>query len=150
MVLVAGRGSCRLHRLGPCFAHQSTGDVSILARGRQRTAALLEDSYIGGVAARRFGWQKSWLQFLPSALGLAWFAFYWPRVRRAWRWEEQMPLLLLVSLLTTAYGWPFDLVILLPAVIQITRRATAKTMSTRTLSTRTTCGVMTTCGVVTT
>jgi Glycosyltransferase family 87 len=35
-----------------------------------------------------------------------------------WIWSEQMPMLLLVSFVTAAYGaWPFDLVILLPAAI---------------------------------
>ena len=34
---------------------------------------------LGALLRYSLGWQKSWLQFLPSALGLAWFAFYWPR-----------------------------------------------------------------------
>lgn len=64
----------------------------------------------------RFG-----LQFAPTALGLAWLAYHaLAQHRRPWIWAEQMPLLLLVSFVTASYGaWPFDLVILLPAVIHV-------------------------------
>jgi hypothetical protein len=63
------------------------------------------------------------LQFLAMIPGLAWFVpwFYLNRCR--WDWKEQMPLLLLVSVLTAAYGgWPFDLVLLLVPVVQIAAR----------------------------
>lgn len=60
------------------------------------------------------------LQFVALVPGLLWFAVYWPRRRAGWRWDEQLPLLLLVSLLTAPYGaWPFDLVLLLVPVVQI-------------------------------
>jgi hypothetical protein len=43
---------------------------------------------------------------------------YWWTQRRDWSWKEQLPLLLTVSVLTTAYGgWPFDLVLLLLPVL---------------------------------
>jgi hypothetical protein len=61
-----------------------------------------------------FGWQ-----FLPLLPALAWLAWHWARQRRDWDWREQLPLLLLVSMLTAAYGaWPFDLVLLLLPVLQ--------------------------------
>ena len=51
--------------------------------------------------------------------GLLWFVPYWLTQRRDWKWKEQLPLLLTVSVLTTAYGgWPFDLVLLLLPVLQ--------------------------------
>jgi hypothetical protein len=59
---------------------------------------------------------SSWLQFVPTALGVAWFAWYLRR--RRWQWSPGMPLLLVVSLATTSYGWVFDHVTLLPAVVQ--------------------------------
>jgi hypothetical protein len=59
-------------------------------------------------------------QFAALVPGLAWFAFSWRRQRQDWAWDEQLPLLLLVSVLTAAYGaWPFDLVLLLPPVLQV-------------------------------
>jgi hypothetical protein len=61
------------------------------------------------------------LQFAPTLLGLGWLAIHaWMSRRRDWIWTEQMPMLLLVSFVTASYGaWPFDLVILLPAVIHV-------------------------------
>lgn len=60
------------------------------------------------------------LQFLPAFLAVLWLLFYWSRSREQWRWTEQVPVLLLVSLLTTSYGWFFDQVVLLPCVFQAT------------------------------
>jgi hypothetical protein len=63
------------------------------------------------------------LQFLALIPGLVWFVPYWLRHRDRWDWNERLPLLLLVSMLTAAYGaWPFDLVLLLVPVIQVAAR----------------------------
>jgi hypothetical protein len=60
------------------------------------------------------------LQFLALVPGLIWFVPYWCRHRTDWDWNERLPLLLLVSVVTAAYGaWPFDLVLLLVPVVQI-------------------------------
>ncbi len=71
---------------------------------------------IRDVAGDRFG-----LTFLPTVLGIGWLVWHVRRQSsRAWNWAEQMPLLLLISFVTASYGaWPFDLVILLPAVIRV-------------------------------
>jgi hypothetical protein len=66
-----------------------------------------------------FGWDRRWLQFVPAGLGLLWALWYWGRHRRAWAWRDQMPVLLLVSVATTAYGWAFDLVVLVPVLVQV-------------------------------
>jgi hypothetical protein len=58
------------------------------------------------------------MQLLPALLALVWFSFYWRRHRDRWQWREEMPILLLVSLLTTSYSWFFDQVVLLPCVFQ--------------------------------
>ncbi|PWB55132.1 MAG: hypothetical protein C3F13_05270 [Anaerolineales bacterium] len=63
------------------------------------------------------GLDQFWLQFLPFLLGLIWFIFYWKRYGNQWNWAEQMPIILLVSILTSPYAWTYDLVVLLPAVI---------------------------------
>lgn len=68
--------------------------------------------YVLGEGA--FGWQ-----FASVVPGLVWFAWWWPR---RWRqgWDELLPLLLLVSMATSAYGaWRYDLVVLLVAVLQV-------------------------------
>jgi hypothetical protein len=65
------------------------------------------------------GGEHFWLQFVPPVLSLVWFLPYWSRHRGEWRWETQAPILLLVSLATTAYGWIYDQMVLLVPVVQI-------------------------------
>lgn len=72
---------------------------------------------LGGLMRLLLGIDHFWPQFLPSAFGLCWLLFYWHRHRTAWQWEERLPLLILVSLTTAAYGWTFDFLIALVALI---------------------------------
>jgi hypothetical protein len=59
------------------------------------------------------------IQALPALLAFAWFVFYWRKACDRWQWREVMPILLLVSLLMTSYGWFFDQIVLLPCVFQV-------------------------------
>lgn len=61
----------------------------------------------------------AWLQFAPMLLGAAWGVLFWRARRCSWTWSGQLPLLLLVSLVTTVYGWLFDQIVLLPALMQV-------------------------------
>lgn len=72
---------------------------------------------IGSYLRQIFGLEKFWLQFIPPGLGCIWFLYYWFRKRNAWRWEVELPLLLLVSMLTSPYSWTYDLIVVLPAII---------------------------------
>jgi hypothetical protein len=75
---------------------------------------------LGALLRLGFGLEKLWLQYVPTALGLVWFAFYWRKNHRQWVWSAQAPVLLLASFLTASYGaWPFDLVVLLIPVLQL-------------------------------
>jgi hypothetical protein len=66
------------------------------------------------------GTERAWLQFVPMLPGLAWLAWYGWRHRRDWDWDRTLTPLLFASLLTASYGaWPFDLVLLLPALLQV-------------------------------
>ncbi len=64
------------------------------------------------------GVDKAWLQFVPPALGLLLGLYLAHRWGKGWRWEDAGPLVLLLSVITTAFGWSFDQVILLPAIIR--------------------------------
>jgi len=69
----------------------------------------------------RFFWlgtDKFWLQFLPAFFGGLWLIYYWYKHHNSWRWVKDLPIVLLVSLLTSPYAWTYDQVILVPAVIQ--------------------------------
>jgi hypothetical protein len=67
-----------------------------------------------------FGTDKFWLQFLPSIIGCIWFIYYWIKHHSSWSWINELPILLLVSQITSSYTWTYDQVILIPAVIQAT------------------------------
>jgi hypothetical protein len=88
---------------------------------------MLQASYIPELATPtigsylRFFWlgtDKFWLQFLPSILGGIWIIYYWSKKHRSWNWLDELPILLLVSLITSSYAWTYDLVILIPVIIQ--------------------------------
>jgi len=74
---------------------------------------------LGTVLRILFDSDKIWLQFMPPLVGFIWFLQYWPTHRRDWNWGKEMPLLLLISLVSTPFGWGFDQVVLLVAVIQV-------------------------------
>ncbi len=59
------------------------------------------------------------LQYAAMMPGLCWVVFYYLKNRRAWHWPDQLPILIMVSFLTAAYGgWYFDFVIFLLPVLQ--------------------------------
>ena len=76
----------------------------------------------GGLLRSWFGPDKHFLQFAPMLPGLVALAYYWHR-HKSWVWLDQMPLLLTISVLTSAYGWPFDEVVLLVPVIMLATKA---------------------------
>ena len=86
-----------------------------------RTPEQWKSPTLGSVLREVFGPERFDLQFVPMLFGLAWFALVgWRTRNREWDWADRMPILLLVSFVTASYGaWPFDLVILLPAVIHV-------------------------------
>jgi hypothetical protein len=68
----------------------------------------------------RFFWlgtDNVWPQFLPSVLGGIWFIYYWFSHHQSWNWLNEIPIILLVSQLTSSYSWTYDQVILIPAMI---------------------------------
>jgi hypothetical protein len=74
---------------------------------------------LGGMIRLVTGNHNFLIQFLAPAAGLVWFCFYWRRHRDNWNWLERMPVLLTVSVLTTAYGWMLDQVVLLIPIAAI-------------------------------
>jgi hypothetical protein len=80
---------------------------------------------LGGVLSLLIDHRQHWLAYMPAIGAAIWFAVRWLRNGRDWRWFEQMPLLLLVSVASTPYAWFFDQVVLLPAVLQAAARVSA-------------------------
>lgn len=76
---------------------------------------------IGTLLRAAFGWDRQWLQFLPSAAGLVWLALRW----RRWNvldWPRRLPLLAMISITTSSYAWIYDHVLLLPALAMLMPR----------------------------
>jgi hypothetical protein len=80
-------------------------------------------SAFGAILRFPFGTLRAFpLQFVAPALGTVWFFFYWRRHKDGWDWKAQMPLLITVSVMTTAYGWIFDQILLLVPIVAIAAR----------------------------
>jgi Glycosyltransferase family 87 len=86
-----------------------------------RTPDQWKSPTLGWLLREVFGEGRFGLQFLPALIGVVWLACDgWQSRHSEWTWADRMPMLLLVSFVTASYGaWPFDLVILLPAVIAV-------------------------------
>ncbi len=67
-----------------------------------------------------FGTDKFYLQFVPPVFGVIWFLVFWIKRYKTWEWKAYLPLLILVSMVTSAYGWAFDVAVCVWAAIQIT------------------------------
>lgn len=98
------------------LSHSVWSSYLHLARGG---TVLRYPSPTFGTLLRAWLGEKAWLQFIPSLIGAVWVVLFWARRRRRWSWQLEFPLLLLVSLVTTAYGWLFDQIVLLPAIMQV-------------------------------
>jgi hypothetical protein len=74
---------------------------------------------LGSLLRQVLGYDKFYLQFVPSILGLAWLLSYWLTHRKQWDWQTACPLVILVSAATTSYGWAHDVSIVTIAAVQI-------------------------------
>jgi hypothetical protein len=73
---------------------------------------------LGNVVKFFFHFDSVGLQLLPSLIAVVWVIYYWRRHQQDWRWSEQLPLIVLVSVTSNFFVWTYDQVILLPALIQ--------------------------------
>jgi hypothetical protein len=74
---------------------------------------------LGNLLRLVVGAQYEWLQFVPPLVGSLWLLGEWRRRAADWDWQIELPRLTLLSTLTMAFGWPFDMVVLLLVVFQI-------------------------------
>jgi len=105
-------------------------DHQAIAQYLELTKSPYMQAYAAGVASlfRKLtsGLGTFWFQLVPTALGLIWFAMYWRQNHRNWSWSEHLPMVLTISVLASAYGWHFDQMLLVLAVIAVAgKRANA-------------------------
>lgn len=71
-----------------------------------------------GAALRlALGFERFWIQWVPAVIGIGWGIARFLRLRRAWSWTEQLPLFAAVSWLSAPYGWVYDMVLLVPTIL---------------------------------
>jgi hypothetical protein len=73
---------------------------------------------LANLLSELFRFPSPWFRWLPMCAGALWCIWYWRRHSAHWDWLDRLPLILLVSVTTTSFVWTFDLIVLLPAVIQ--------------------------------
>jgi Glycosyltransferase family 87 len=78
----------------------------------------------GGIRKLLGGIGTFWIEFVPPLIGLVWFANHWRRHRGSWSWTDRLPMLITVSVVTSAYGWLFDQSLLVLTVIYLAAQAT--------------------------
>ena len=61
-----------------------------------------------------------WLQFVPSLAGIIWILIHWYRHKAQWEWPEQLPRVVLVSVVTSFFAWTYDQVVFFPAIVEAT------------------------------
>jgi hypothetical protein len=76
-------------------------------------------STLGASLRGLFGEEKYYLQFIPSLLGTLWLCVYFYRDRKDFNWHSSLPLVVLVSIVTTPYGWITDYAVLVVSVLSI-------------------------------
>jgi hypothetical protein len=72
----------------------------------------------GNLLRLLFGLERKWLVFIPVVAGIFWLGLYGLRHLADRQWADQVSLLLLVSVVTAPFGWSFDQVVLIPAVLE--------------------------------
>jgi hypothetical protein len=72
------------------------------------------------------GEENFWVQYILPVLSTVWLIYHYQRNARTWQWHKELPVLLLVSLVTSPYAWTYDQVILLPAILAAVHLVTQK------------------------
>ncbi|MBN2147169.1 MAG: DUF2029 domain-containing protein [Anaerolineales bacterium] len=65
-----------------------------------------------------FAPQAFWLQFIGPVIGAGWLLAYWKNIRREWNWRKALPVIFLVSAITSVYTFTYDhIALLIPVLI---------------------------------
>jgi hypothetical protein len=89
--------------------------VQYLAFARQFAGETTPYPNVGGLLYIISGHRN--LAFLPQAAGLVWLAVYWRSHRSHWDWKSHGMAVLLVSVACSYYSFPFDQIVVLPALM---------------------------------
>jgi hypothetical protein len=65
------------------------------------------------------GSNRLYLEFIPTIFGFAWFLVYWHKHYKSVDWINELPLIVLVSCVTTVYAWTLDYMVCILGILQI-------------------------------
>lgn len=74
---------------------------------------------LGAYLRLLIGPDKFYLQFIPSIIGIVCFMAYWIRRHQSFDWITNLPLIILISIATSPYGWILDSTVSVFSVILI-------------------------------
>ena len=61
---------------------------------------------------------QTWIQWAPTIVAGAWVVYYWHGHKHHWTWLERLPLIVLVSVTSSVFVWTYDLIVVLPAIVE--------------------------------
>ncbi|MGA9586415.1 MAG: glycosyltransferase family 87 protein [Terracidiphilus sp.] len=89
--------------------------LQYIAFARQFAGETTPYPNVGGMLYVVSGYRG--LAFFPQVAGLVWLALYWRRHRSNWDWKAHGMVVLLVSVACSYYSFPFDQIVVLPALM---------------------------------
>jgi hypothetical protein len=89
--------------------------TEFLQRTREYGAETQRYPNLGGIIDRIPGTHI--LGFLPMLIGLIWLLFFWRKNRFTWDWKREGMIVLIISVATSYYSFPYDEILVLPALI---------------------------------
>lgn len=89
--------------------------LDYFAFARQFSGETTPYPNVGGMLYVAFG-HREWA-FLPQLVGFGWLVLYWRNHRSHWDWKSNGMTVLLVSVASSYYSFPFDQVVMLPALM---------------------------------
>ncbi len=91
----------------------------IFAQFVDRSRLVVSETYpypnLGGLLFAASGHHM--LALVPLLIGAVWFVLYWRRYRDVWSWKTNGMFVLLLSISSSYYSYPYDEILVLPALI---------------------------------
>jgi Glycosyltransferase family 87 len=80
---------------------------------------LWDNPTLGMVLRHLYGIDKSWLLFVPTILGIIWLLLHLKNRIQKWDWQNEVSIIMLMSIVLSPYIWTYDMVPLLIPIIYL-------------------------------
>ena len=109
-----------LTAIGLCIIFSVLLDRSAWSHYAQITAEQIDDQIVPTASflfQMLLAQNHPWVQFIPTAVACAWATRRYLNSHAQWNWQNDMPVLLLISVMTSPNAWFTDEAIVLPAIL---------------------------------